>query len=81
MRPPSHDLEDLITIVDGRSELLSELRAAPADVRSYIADAFSQMLKANAFIDALPGHLSHDAASQSRIGIVLERLTEMSKAE
>jgi len=29
----SHDLEDLIGVVDGRSELLDELRAAPEDVR------------------------------------------------
>ena len=33
----SHDLEDLITVVDGRSGLVNELRSAPADVRSYIA--------------------------------------------
>jgi len=38
----SHDLEDLITVVDGRPELLDELRSAPEDVRSCIADAVGQ---------------------------------------
>jgi predicted nucleotidyltransferase len=32
----SHDLEDLITVIDGRPELLDELHLAPEDVRSYI---------------------------------------------
>jgi len=74
----SHDIEDLITVVDGRSELVTELRSAPDDVRSYIAEALSQMLQNRGFIDALPGYLLPDAASQSRITIVLERLAAMS---
>jgi hypothetical protein len=75
----SHDLEDLITVVDGRSELVKELQAAPGDVRSYVAEAIGQMLRTDEFTDALPGYLLGDAASQSRINIVLERLTEISK--
>ena len=47
----SHDLEDLITVVDGRPELLDDLRSAPEDVRSYIADAVGQTLKARQFIE------------------------------
>ncbi len=76
----SHDLEDLITVVDGRSELVNELRSAPDDVRSYIAEAINQMLKTTDFMDALPGYLLPDAASQSRISILLERLTDISTA-
>ena len=74
----SYDLEDLITLVDGRPELLSELRSASADVRSYIAGAIGQMLTTDEFMDALPGYLLPDAASQGRISIVLERLTDIS---
>jgi hypothetical protein len=74
----SHDLEDLITVVDGRPELVNELRSTSDDVRSYIADAIHQMLKTSDFMDALPGYLSPDAASQSRISILLERLTDIS---
>lgn len=75
----SHDLEDLITVVDGRPELLSELRSAPDEVRFYIVEAVSQMLEIGEFIDALPGYLLPDAASQSRITILLQRLTQISK--
>lgn len=75
----SSDLEDLITIVDGRSELVNELQSAPNDVRSYVADAIARMLRTDEFMNALPGYLLGDAASQSRIGIVLERLKDISK--
>jgi len=75
----SHDLEDLLTVIDGRSELLDEMRAAPDDVRSYVAGAIGQMLKAPQFIDALPGYLLPDSASQARINQLLARMTKMSK--
>ncbi|HLG15316.1 MAG TPA: hypothetical protein VJH03_12545 [Blastocatellia bacterium] len=74
----SRDIEDLMAVVDGRPELINELRSAPDDVRSYIAEAVGHMLETREFKDALPGHLLPDAASQSRITILLERLNEMS---
>jgi hypothetical protein len=76
----SHDLEDLIIVVDGRPELAEELRSAPDDVRPYVAEAVGQMLETADFIDALPGYLMPDEASQSRITVVLERLKEIATA-
>ena len=75
----SHDLEDLITVVDGRPELLDELRLASKDVRSYISGAIGQMLKARQFIDALPGYLLPDSASQARIRQLVAKLTQISE--
>jgi predicted nucleotidyltransferase len=75
----SHDLEDLITVVDGRPELLDELRLASQDVRSYIAGAIGQMLKARQFIDALSGYLLPDSANQSRVSQLLAKLNQISK--
>lgn len=75
----SHDLEDLITVVDGRPELLEELQSASEGVRSYIAGSIKQMLKAPQFIDAVPGYLLPDSASQARINRLLAGLTRMSQ--
>jgi predicted nucleotidyltransferase len=75
----SHDLEDLLTVVDGRPELLDELQSASENVRSYIAGAIGQMLKSRQFIDALPGYLLPDSASQARINLLLARLTQISE--
>lgn len=75
----SHDLEDLITVIDGRPELLDELRITPEDVSSYIARAIGHLLATGGFIDALPGYLPHDESSQGRLGILLKRLKEISE--
>ena len=36
----SHDLEDVISVVDGREELHDELSAASPEVRSFVAHTF-----------------------------------------
>lgn len=73
----SRDLEDVVAVVDGRPELLMELRAAESGVRCYIAQELGKLYGARGFLDALPGHLPPDAASQERIRTVLARLEEI----
>jgi predicted nucleotidyltransferase len=69
-----HDLEDIIAVVDGRQELVDEVKAASTDVRDYIGSEISRLLASPRFMEALPGHLPGDAASQGRLTIVKERL-------
>jgi len=73
----SRDLEDVIAVVDGRAELVGEIRAAQSDVRSYLAREITKLCGAREFLDALPGHLPPDAASQERITVVVARLKEI----
>ena len=40
----SHDLEDVISVVDGREELHDELSAASPEVRSFVAHTFRSIL-------------------------------------
>lgn len=70
----SHDLEDVLNIVDGREELAAELAAAPAVVQHYIADEFAALLAKPAFLNALPGLI----AEPERAPIVSARLETMS---
>jgi len=70
----SHDLEDLLSVIDGRRELVREIQSAPLDVRAYIASEVGTLLDTEAFVDALPGHLHPDAASQGRFGTILDRM-------
>ena len=74
----SRDLEDVIAVVDGRAELVGEIRAAHNAVRSYLAQEIAKLCAAREFLDALPGHLPPDTASQERITTVLARLKEIS---
>ena len=72
----SHDLEDIVTVIDGRAELRDEIRLAPADLREYLSREFTALLSNRDFLDALPGHLLPDAASQQRLGLVMKRMQQ-----
>lgn len=74
----SRDLEDLIPVVDGRAELVGEIQAAQNDVRSHLAEEIIKLLAAREVLDALPGHLALDPASQERITSMMARLREIS---
>jgi hypothetical protein len=70
----SHDLEDIVTLVDGRPTITSEVAAADPEVRAYVAAEVRALLDNPDFIEALPGFLLPDAGSQARRAIVEERL-------
>ncbi|MPZ20573.1 MAG: hypothetical protein GEV06_22055 [Luteitalea sp.] len=70
----SHDLEDIIAVVDGRPEIGSDVAAARADVRDYIGTEIRALLDDPNFVEALGGFLLPDAASQGRRSLLEARL-------
>ena len=60
--------------MDGRPELVSEIGAAEPEVRAFIAGEIRTLLRAPDFVDALPGFLLPDAASQARRALREDRL-------
>jgi len=70
----SHDLEDIISVIDGRDELLKEIEESDKELREYIADQFKLLFSMTDFEYALPGHLPGDAASQARLPDLLSKL-------
>jgi hypothetical protein len=71
----SHDLENVLNIVDGREELARELKAAPEVLRQAVATAFASLLAHPDFINAMLGLI----AEPERAGLVIERLRGMSQ--
>jgi predicted nucleotidyltransferase len=63
----SADLEDIVAVVDGRAELLSEVASASSELRSYLAAEFQGLLANGDFLESLEGHLPADRASQARL--------------
>jgi hypothetical protein len=51
----SHDLEDFITVIDGRPSLLQEVGDASPDLRAFLAEAVRGLLSASRFLDACRG--------------------------
>jgi hypothetical protein len=76
----SHDLEDIITIIDGRHEILEDVRTCASALRAYIAHEIGVLLQNPEFNQALPGHLAGDETSQARMPLIKERLRQLSLA-
>ena len=66
----SHDLEDIVTVIDGRAELVDELHRAGPMVRAHVVEQARALLAHPDLPNALPGIV----AQPIRAGIVLERL-------
>lgn len=73
----SQDIEDIVAVVDGHPELVDETRGSPLEIRRFLAGTAERWLSDSGFLEALPGHLPGDAASQARVPIVLGRLREI----
>ncbi|HEX3094436.1 MAG TPA: hypothetical protein VHW72_17500 [Candidatus Angelobacter sp.] len=73
----SHDLEDLVSVLDGRPEIIQEIVLAPHDVRAYITAEINKLLATPQFLDALPGYLLPDQASQARLPNLMVRLKDV----
>jgi predicted nucleotidyltransferase len=71
----SHDLEDLITVIDGREKIVDEIAAADPALRNFVTKAIAALVAAEDFMEALPGHLPADAASQGRLAGLRRKLT------
>ena len=70
----SKDIEDLVAVMDGRSEVVPEVLSAEDELLAFIAERFAEWRKDPNFRDALPGLLPPDAASQARIATLVERM-------
>ena len=70
----SHDIEDFVSVVDGREEIVDEIRASHEPVRRYLSVELGRLLVDERFLSALAGHLPSDRGSQARLPILLQRL-------
>jgi predicted nucleotidyltransferase len=71
--------EDIIAVLDGRPEVVSEIQQAEPRLRTVLTDRFMQLLSDASFEQAVPGHLLGDAASQARAPLILERMRQIAE--
>ena len=76
----SHDLEDIIAVIDGRAEIVGEIAEAESQVRRYINSEIGALLNNEDFVEALSGYLLPNAASQARRPLLEQRLKAMATA-
>lgn len=61
----SHDLEDIMTVMEGRSNVALEIAAASEAVRMYVGQSVAALLDMPIFHNALPGLLSEPEREQT----------------
>ncbi len=71
----SHDLEDIMTVMEGRSAVVQEVATAHEAVLQHVSSSVAALLKMPAFHNALPGLLS----DPGREPTVKARLTQISR--
>lgn len=76
----SHDIEDVVAVVDGRPELVNEVRQASPGLKRELAGRMQQLLSSTAFMDDVAGHMPTDAASQARVPAAIGALRSSIKS-
>ena len=70
----SHDLEDILIVVDGREELLSEVKTIDADVRHFIAEQIRELQEHYDFDALIEGSI---LGPDGRADLVRDRLSAL----
>ncbi len=73
----SHDLEDIINVVEGRLAFVDDVGGAPHDLRAYLVAQFAALLTTPDFFDLLPGLVAHDTLHSRRVAAVSQRLKSL----
>jgi len=73
----SHDLEDIITVIDGRLDLMKEIELSELELRNYLKAEFLNFLQDPNFSAYLPGHLNYGAVTMARAKLVLDRIKKI----
>jgi hypothetical protein len=71
-----HDIEDLVTLIDGRPTIADEVLAAPDTVRRHLQAELGSLLANHDFVDRMSGHLG-STENRGRKNIVLARMKKI----
>lgn len=73
----SHDLEDIVNVVDGRPELVSEIALSDIGLQQYLAGQCRTLLAMPNFMDALPSMVFPDESLAERVKLLALRFTQI----
>lgn len=74
----SHDLEDVLIVIDGREELIDDVAAADDDVRSFIAGEIRAFQAHGQFDSFVAGNIR---GPEGRVDLIYERLDALAASD
>lgn len=72
----SNDLEDIVTLLDGRPEIVNEVLAAELEIKQFLKTKMQAFLNDQCLLEAFQGHLPSDEAEQ-RYPLILKRIQDI----
>jgi predicted nucleotidyltransferase len=73
----SHDIEDILNVIDGRPEITQEISQQPGIVAAYLKSQIDELISDDLFLQALPAHFLPNSIEQQRVPLLLGRLREI----
>lgn len=74
----SHDFEDIMSILDGRLEIVEEIHKADSELRNHLINSFTEIDNSTAFKGAIPGHfVQYGNYADDRIAMVEQKIKEI----
>jgi len=77
----SHDIEDIVAVVDGRPEIVDDIKQSEAKLVKELSERFQALLKEERFVEAVSGHMPTDETSQARVSIILNTIKNISEVK
>ena len=77
----SHDLEDIVNVIEGRAVIVEEIAGAESALRACLAVKFRELSRNPDFANALPGLVAYDDLYQSRIHTVRDRTSAIAELD
>ena len=71
-----HDIEDIVSVVDGREGIVDEVQQAETAVKTFLMEEFDDLLADHTFLDRIAGHIAA-RESETRKALVLERMRKI----
>lgn len=77
----SHDIEDIIAVLDGRPEIIEEVKRSDPVIIAEISKRFKKLSADRDFIDAVSGHMPTDGMSQARVIKIRETIKQVANSK
>ena len=75
----SHDMEDIIAVLDGRPAITDEVKQAEPELAKELSARFQGLLQDSRFVESVSGHMPTDAISQARVSMILKTIKELAE--
>jgi hypothetical protein len=74
----SHDIEDIVNVLDGRKEIIQDVaEIKESAVAAYLRAEVEDLISDPQFLQSLPSHFKPTAVEQQRVPLLLARLREI----